>query len=377
MLFSSTFSTRNEDCGRMRPPGKRLLCRSRAFWKPGEAMSSQLRIGVIGYGYWGPNLVRNVNRLADAAAVSVCDYHESRREHVRTQYPGMAALHDWREVVTDPAVDAVIIATPVTTHFELARAALQEGKHVLVEKPMAASLAEAEELLELSSARGLTLMVGHTFLYQGAIRRIAKMASGGELGELLYLDSTRANLGILQDDINVIWDLAPHDFSIMDHVVGEMPLSVSATGATHTDRRLEEIAFVTLHYRDDLIGHVNVNWLSPVKIRKILFGGTRKMVVYDDTEPGEKVKVYDRGVERRSEQDQRHNELIQYRAGDVFVPALDMTEPLFAEVKDFADSIRERRKPLADAESGIRVVRLLELACRSLAQGGVPLEVKP
>jgi len=336
---------------------------------------SRLRVGVIGYGYWGPNLVRNFQELEDAEVVSVCDIRRERREHFEKQYPGLTISEDWQELVRSPAVDAVVVATPVSTHYQIAREALQQGKDVFVEKPLALGADKAGALIELSQRRQRTLMVGHTFLYHGAVRKIRELMDQGELGEPLYLDSTRANLGILQDDINVIWDLAPHDLSIMDFLLRRPPLSVSATGASHTGRGLEDVAFITLHFPDHVIAHVNVNWLSPVKIRRLLVGGTDKMVVFDDNEPSEKVKVYDRGVACSDSPDKRHNELIQYRAGDIFVPQLDLTEALLNEARDFVASIREGRQPLANAESGLRIVKLLELACLSLSRDGAPVEV--
>ncbi len=337
---------------------------------------SQIGIGVIGYGYWGPNLVRNFHDLEDVAVVCVCETRRQRREHLHKHYPGARMIGDWREMIHDRNVDAVVVATPVSTHYQLAREILSGGKHVLVEKPLALKSVEARELIDLAERYRQVLMVGHTFVYHEPVRKIRELVCEGELGELLYLDSTRANLGILQDDINVIWDLAPHDISIMDYLLRRKPVSVCTTGSSHTGRGLEDIAFLTFHYGDNLIGHVNVNWLSPVKIRRMLVGGTRKMIVYDDTEPSEKVKVYDLGIERSDSPGKRHNELIQYRAGDIFVPKLANKEALRTEASDFIDSIRKSRRPQADGESGLRIVQLLELASESLSRGGVPIEVR-
>ena len=337
---------------------------------------SQIGVGVIGYGYWGPNLVRNFHELDDVAVVCVCETRKGRREHLHRHYPGARMIGDWREMLHDRSVDAIVVATPVSTHYQLAREILRGSKHVLVEKPLALKAGEARELIDLAQSRKRILMVGHTFIYHEPVIKIRELVCEGELGEPLYLDSIRANFGILQDDINVIWDLAPHDISIMDYLLRRSPLSVCATGSSHTGRGLEDIAFLTFHYSNNLIGHVNVNWLSPVKIRQLLFGGTRKMIVYDDTEPSEKVKVYDRGIERSDSPEKRHNELIQYRAGDIFVPKLENREALRTEARDFVDSIRESRQPQADGESGLRVVQLLELASESLRRGGVPIEVR-
>jgi predicted dehydrogenase len=339
-------------------------------------ISSSVRIGVIGYGYWGPNLVRNFHELADAEVACVCERRPDRREHLYNHYPLISVVADWRDMLRDDSLDAMVVATPVSTHYELAREILRAGKHVLVEKPLTPGVAQARELIDLAQSRERILMVGHTFVYHGAVRKIRELVCQGELGDLLYLDSTRANLGLIRDDVNVVWDLAPHDISIMDFVLGRPPVAVSATGASHPESRSKDIAFITLHYSDNLIGHVNVSWLSPVKIRKLMIGGTRKMIVFDDNEPSEKVKLYDRGVERSPTTDQRHNRLIQYRSGETVVPKLDLTEALHTEARDFVHSISERRQPLADGESGLRIVQILELACQSLSQGGMPIEVR-
>jgi predicted dehydrogenase len=332
-------------------------------------------VGVIGFGYWGPNLVRNFLELDECEVVGVCDLDRKRLDHLAKHYPGIDSVPNWRELVSDPRVDAVVIATPVSTHYQIAREALEAGKHVLVEKPLAFGSEGAQDLVARAEGKSRVLMVGHTFVYHGAVRKIHDLIRDGELGKVLYFDSTRANLGRLQDDINVVWDLAPHDLSIMDLVVGCTPVSISATGAHHTGRGLEDVAFITLHFADNLIAHINVNWLSPVKIRRVLVGGSRKMIVYDDTEPSEKVKVYDRGIDGNDSPGKRHNDLILHRAGDVFVPRLDLTEALRAEALDFIDSIHGNRRPAADGRSGLRIVRLLELACRSLELDGAPVQV--
>jgi len=334
-----------------------------------------LRIGVIGYGYWGPNLVRSFAALQDAEVACVCDLQQPRREHLGVNYPQVPAVHDWRQLVADPSVDAVVVATPVSTHYAIAREALGNGKHVLVEKPLTVSSAEAAELIEMSRQRQLTLMVGHTFVYQGAVRKIREIVRAGELGEVLYIDSTRANFGILQDDINVVWDLAPHDISIMDFVLDRTPLSVSATGASHTTKGLEEVAFLTFYFPGGLIAHVNVSWLAPIKIRRMIIGGTRRMLVYDDLEAAAKLKIYDCSIELGEAGMKRHSDLMRRSSGDAVIPELNGTEALLMEARDFVGSIRERRPPVADGESGLRVVRLLELASRSLAARGAPVEV--
>ena len=338
-------------------------------------MLSKVRVGVIGYGYWGPNLVRNFLELDDTEVVAVCDRRIERREHLERLAPKLQVISDWRRLVSDPGIDAVVIATQVSTHYGIAREALDCGKHILVEKPLVPSADQARDLLERADRRGCVLMAGHTFLYHGGIRKVRELIQAGELGDLLYLDSVRANLGILQDDVNVVWDLAPHDVSIMDFLVGDTPVSVSATGMCHTGRKLEDIAFLTFRFAGDFIAHLNVNWLSPVKIRSLMIGGRRKMVVFDDTEPSEKVKVFDRGLEREDSPDKRHNDLLLCRAGDIYVPQLDLTEALQLEARDFVECIRCSRRPQADGLSALRIVRLLELACKSLAQGGAPIDI--
>ncbi len=336
---------------------------------------SRLRVAVLGYGYWGPNLVRNFRELEDAEVAAVCDLHWTRKDHWDQHFPALRRLDDWRAAVRDPGVDAVVISTPVSTHFEIARETLRQGKHALVEKPLALRSEEARELVDLAASRDLVLMVGHTFIYHGAVRKIRDLLAAGELGEVLYLDSTRANLGILRDDINVVWDLAPHDISIMDFLLGQAPLAVSATGSSHTRRRLEDVAFLSFQFRGDLIGHINVNWLSPVKVRTLLIGGTRKMIAFDDNEPREKVRVYDHGLERLDTPGKRHNDLIHVRAGSILVPQLDLTEALHIESRDFVDSIRDSRSPEANGAMGLRVVRLLEYASKSLALGGASVSI--
>jgi predicted dehydrogenase len=298
-----------------------------------------------------------------------------RLDYLSKHYPDIKSSRDWRELVSDAGIDALVVATPVSTHYEIAREALDAGKHVLVEKPLAFGSGNAQDLVDRAECASRVLMVGHTFVYHGAVRKIREIVREGELGQVLYFDSTRANLGRLQDDINVVWDLAPHDLSIMDVVLGSTPVSISATGAHHTGRGLHDVAFITLNFANNLIAHVNVNWLSPVKIRRILVGGSRKMILYDDTEPSEKVKIYDRGLDGNDGPGKRHNDLILHRAGDVSVPRLDHTEALRVEAIDFVDSIRSGRRPAADGRSGLQIVRLLEIACRSLELGGTPVQV--
>jgi predicted dehydrogenase len=333
-------------------------------------------IGVIGCGYWGPNLLRNFSENEGAELRWMCDLDARRLEVLGRRYPSAETTRDCKNLFADPRLDAVVISTPVGTHYRFTRAALEAGKHVLVEKPLTPSAREAEELIELAERRGLTLMVDHTFIYTGAVRKIKEIVEGGELGELLYFDSTRINLGLFQPDINVVWDLAPHDLSIMDYILGKPALSVSATGSCHIERGIENIAYVMLRFKDDFIAHFHFNWLAPVKIRRTLIAGSRKMIVYDDIEPVEKVRVYDSGVTANRNtatedaREARYSTLVSYRTGDVWVPQLDPTEALHYVCAEFLDSIRGARASASDGRAGLRVVRLLEAAQQSISDGG-------
>jgi predicted dehydrogenase len=333
-----------------------------------------ISVGVVGCGYWGPNLIRNFAENEQAELRWVCDKDARHLSKVARRYPAARAATDYEELLSDPRLDAVVVVTPVATHFEFTRRALEAGKHVLVEKPFTASVREAEELIALAEARRLTLMVDHTFIYTGAVRRIKEMVAAGELGELLYFDSVRINLGLFQRDINVVWDLAPHDFSIMDYVVGRSATQLLATGSCHIEPGIENIAYVQLRFGDSVIANFHFNWLSPVKIRRTLIAGSRRMVVYDDIEPTEKVRVYDRGVTRNEdgpvEEEEAYKTLVSYRTGDVWVPKLDSTEALHYVCAEFLDAIRHARPPASDGAAGLRVVRLLEAAQQSINDGG-------
>ncbi len=345
-----------------------------------QTVTSKVKVGLIGCGYWGPNLLRN---LAENEAVDlrwICDLDRERLASMGRRYPMAQQTSDCQSLFADPELDAVVIATPVWTHFSFAKAALEAGKHVLVEKPLTASVAEGEALVEMAERNGLTLMVDHTFVYTGAVRKIKELVGSGELGDLLYFDATRINLGLFQNDINVVWDLAPHDFSIMDFVLARQPSAVSATGSCHIKKGIENIAYVMLLFPDEFIAHFHLNWLSPVKIRNTLIAGSRKMVVYDDIEPTEKVRVYDSGVtavqnEEQVDREAAYRTLVSYRTGDVWVPKLDTTEALRYVCQEFLSAITEKRHALTDGEAGVRVVRLLEAAQKSIEQGGnaVPL----
>jgi predicted dehydrogenase len=333
---------------------------------------SAIGIGVIGYGYWGPNLVRNFAEVSGARVVAVSDLSAERLGVIHSRYPSVRTTTDYRDLLADPAVDAVVIATPVSTHCALTLEALQAGKHVLVEKPLAASVAEGERMLEAATRSGRLLMVDHTFVYTGAVRKIKELVDSGRLGRLYYYDSVRVNLGLVQHDINVLWDLAVHDLSIMDFVLGSEPDAVAATGATHIPGRPVNTAYLTCFFAENVLAHFHVNWLAPVKIRRTLLGGDRQMIVYDDLEPSEKVKVYDKGItldDGAGAQALR----VGYRSGDMWAPQLSLVEALKTEAEHFVDCIVRNERPESDGDSGLRVVRILEAATASLMQGGRPV----
>jgi len=332
---------------------------------------SLINIGVIGCGYWGPNLLRNFAENEAAQLRWICDLDEQRLASMSRRYPMAQTTTDYRVVVNDPTVDAVAVVTPVATHFPIAKELLRAGKHVLLEKPLAATAREAEELIELAEQNKRTLMVDHTFVYTGAVRKMKEIVSSGELGDLLYFDSVRINLGLFQRDINVLWDLAPHDLSIMDYLIERQPHAISALGSSHIERGIENIAYLVMLFPDEFIAHFHFNWLAPVKIRRTMIAGSSKMVLYDDIEPTEKVRVYDKGVTAsRASRETDYQTLVSYRTGDVWAPKLDSTEALRYVVAEFLDSIREGRPSLTDGYAGLRVVRLLEAAQRSMRNGG-------
>lgn len=332
-----------------------------------------INVAVIGCGYWGPNLIRNFVACPTTRVTGICDQDAQRLNRCHALCPDASAVTDARYILDDPSTDAVAIATPVRTHAGLALAALDAGKHVLVEKPLAASVSEAEQLVERAERAGRILMVDHTFVYSPPVRKIKELLDAGELGDLYYIDSVRINLGLFQHDINVVWDLAPHDLSILDYLLRRLPRSLSAFGACHVDtcREIEDVAYLNLDMGGGLLASFHVNWLSPVKIRHFIVGGTRKSVVYNDLDVAERVKVYDRGVTVAQDGESRSGVLIGYRTGDVWIPHLDNTEPLQTMVRHFAECIITGRQPITDGASGLRVVRILDAAQRSIkAQGG-------
>jgi predicted dehydrogenase len=339
-------------------------------------------ISVVGYGYWGPNLVRNFWEAPGVRLVSVCDLRAERLAGVQVRYPAVEITASFGDVLNDSRVDAVAIATPVSSHFDLALRALQAGKHVFVEKPIAATTEQAQRLVEEADRRGLVLAVDHTFIHTGAVRKMRELVEDG-LGEVYYYDSVRVNLGLFQHDVSVIWDLAVHDLSIMDYVLPVKPVAVSATGVSHVAGEPENIAYLNLLFENKLIGHVHVNWLAPVKIRRTLIGGSSKMIVYDDLEVSEKIKVYDKGItlnghgNGNGNGDKRYQMLVGYRTGDMWAPQLDIKEALGIELREFVACIEHSKKPTADGHAGLRVVRILEAATRSLAERGRVIELEP
>ena len=334
-----------------------------------------IRLGVIGYGYWGPNLVRNFGEVAGAQVAAVSDLSADRLAVVRRRHPGVLTTTDCDELLRNPGIDAVAIATPVSTHYELAMRALEQGKHVLVEKPLTTTSVEAARLIEAADRRRLVLMVDHTFVYTAAVRKIQELVSSGRLGEVYYYDSVRVNLGLFQHDVNVIWDLAVHDLAILDFVIPQRPCAVSATGMNHVPGSLANIAYVTAFFEGNLIAHIHVNWLAPVKLRRTLIGGSQRMIVYDDLEPSEKVKIYDKGIMvQDSGPESLYKTLIGYRTGDMLAPQLDLTEALRIEAQHFVQCIEQRSRPITGGEAGLRVVSLLEAATHSMNLRGQLVE---
>jgi predicted dehydrogenase len=332
-----------------------------------------ISVGIIGYGYWGPQIARNFNGISDCTLSVICDKSAESLRRAKRMYPGVALTCDARDVLCSPDIDAVAVITPVWTHFELAKAALQNGKHVFVEKPFTSTVAQAEELVELAARKHLYIMVDHTFLFTGAVKKIRELIDAGMLGELYYYDSTRVNLGLFQHDVNVLWDLAPHDLSIMDHLITAKPDVVIATGQKHLNG-YEDVAYLTVYFDNSVIAHINVNWLSPVKVRTTLLGGEKKMLVWNDLEADEKVKVYDKGVSITNGEGV-YNLLVSYRSGDMWAPKIEQIEALNLEARYFIDCINKQETPFNDGRAGLRVVRLLEAAEQSLKERGKAIGV--
>ncbi len=333
-----------------------------------------IKVGVIGFGYWGPNVARNFNLPGISQVVAIADKSKNCLARAEQAFPQAKVTADAKDILESSEIDVVAVVTPVWTHFEIAKAALNHGKHVFVEKPFTASVAQAEELIELAARKKLQIMVDHTFLFTGAVRKIRQLVDEGTLGNLFYYDSMRVNLGLFQHDINVIWDLAPHDLSIMDYVIQKEPEAMVATGEKHLNN-LVDIAFLTIYFPGNVVAHINVNWLSPVKVRTTLIGGEKKMVVWNDLEADEKIKIYDKGVSVKNGEGM-YNLLVSYRSGDMWAPRVEQTEALKAEVTHFMDCIAAGRAPINDGVAGLRVVRLLEAAEKSLQARGKLVEIE-
>jgi predicted dehydrogenase len=332
-----------------------------------------VKFGVIGYGYWGPNVVRNLDHLDGSQVVAVCDKSPTSRKRIQKAHPHVKVASDSADLLSSTEIDAIAVVTPVWTHYELTKAALEQGKHVFVEKPFTSDSNQAEELINLAAKKNLKIMVDHTFLFTGAVKKIGELLEEGTLGRVYYYDSTRVNLGLFQHDVNVIWDLAPHDLSIIDHLIKETPEAVSATGQTHLNG-FEDVAFITVYFPNKIIAHINVNWLSPVKVRTTLIGGEKKMLVWNDLEADEKIKIYDKGVHITSREG-LYNLLVNYRSGDMWAPQVEQVEALKEELAYFIDCIVNNQNPSNDGVAGLRVVKLLEAANASVKKRGALVQL--
>ncbi len=333
-------------------------------------------VAVVGCGYWGPNVIRNFSALEDCALRGICELDARRLEPLKRRYPAVRATSDYDELLGDPDVDAVAICTPTASHFPLASAALSAGKHVFVEKPLTDSVDTAEQLVELAETSERILQVDHIFVYSGAVQKIRSVIDEGKIGDLLYVDCVRVNLGLFQSDLNVVWDLAAHDVSIISYLVNQIPEWISAIGSAHYGP-LESQAYVTIKYRDPLLAHVHVNWLAPVKLRSTLIGGSKQMIVYNDLEPSEKIRIYDKGVTLLGDRHSRERALVDYRTGDMFAPHIERTEPLEQACRTFLAAIKTRTPPLTDGRAGLAVVRILDAAQRSMRKSGERIYLEP
>ncbi len=335
-----------------------------------------IKVGVIGFGYWGPNIARNFSQNPELELVGIAELSEKRRAVARNIYPNIPLYNDAKSLLRESRIDAVAIIASVSTHYKLAKEALESGKHVLIEKPMTSSVAEAEKLIVIAQKKNLILMVDHTFVYSPAVRKIKEKLDDKELGDLYYFDSVRINLGLFQQDVNVVWDLAPHDISIMQHLLNSKKVkSVCAQGASHTPSGIENIAYVTVNFYNDFLAHFHVNWLAPTKIRRILIGGTEKMLVFDDVQPSEKIKIYDKGITVTNGRESLYKTLIQYRIGDIHVPNIPNTEALKIETAHFVDCITNGTTSDSNGEDGLYVVKILEAAQNSLNKDGKNIKI--
>lgn len=323
-------------------------------------------IAIVGYGYWGPNLTRNFAEAEGAAMMMCCDSDPQRLALAQKRFPALTCVTDFDEALRNQGVNAVAIATPVHTHYELAKRAIKAGKHVLVEKPLTARVDHAEELVALAEKHGVVLMVDHVFIYSPPVLKMKELVAQGRLGKLFFIDSVRINLGLFQHDVNVVWDLAPHDLSIVDFLVERLPVSLTACGSTHANHDIEDIAYLNLDYGDGLIANFHVNWLSPVKVRQMIIGGSERGLIYDDLHVDEKVKVYDRGIDVDEDPNRRHKALISYRSGDIWSPNLSTREPLARMAEHFVTCVKTGQRPVSDGKSGLRIVKILDAAQRSI-----------
>jgi predicted dehydrogenase len=331
------------------------------------------KVGVVGYGYWGPNIARNFHSSQEAELTAVSDLDAHRLGLAKVHYPFINEYPDYRDLIRAKDIDIVAVVTPVSSHFELAKAALENGKHIFVEKPFTSTSDQARELIDLAGKKGLKIMVDHTFLFTGAVQKIKEIIQSEELGQLFFYDSVRVNLGLFQHDLNVIWDLAPHDLSIMSHLIDKEPASVSVQGSIHLDGNVEDVAYICIHFEDKrFMAHFHVNWLSPVKVRQTLISGDKKMLIWDDLSPDEKVKIYDRGVDvnGRDTKNGIHRLLVSYRSGDISIPRIESTEALRREVDYFINCLKNNEEPHNNGEAGLRIVQILEAADLSLQSDG-------
>jgi predicted dehydrogenase len=340
-----------------------------------KADKTMVTVGVVGCGYWGPNLIRNLRQLPDCRLKSICDTSEQRLRHMRRLHPDVATTNNFAELLADPELDAIVIATPVRFHFEMTKAVLNAGKHVLVEKPLARSVAEGSELVALAERLGLVLMVGHTFLFSPAVRRMKEIIDHGDIGKLHYISARRLNLGLFQKDINVAWDLAPHDISIILHLLDEFPLSVSCQGSSHVTRGIEDVTMTYLNFAKNRCAFIQNSWLDPKKVRQMTVIGSQRMIVYDDTEPLEKLKIYDARVEVPPHYDTFAEFTYSYHYGDAYVPYIKQDEPLKLECQHFIECVIQGSAPLSDGQLGLNVVRILEGAGESLRHLGASVSL--
>ncbi|MEW5691884.1 MAG: Gfo/Idh/MocA family oxidoreductase [Candidatus Hydrogenedentota bacterium] len=328
-----------------------------------------IKVGVIGYGYWGPNIARNFNIIESAKLIAICDSDKKARERARKMYPYVNIVANSDDIIKSKDIDVIAIVTPVSSHFNLAKKALQNGKHIFIEKPFISNSVQGEELIQIAEKKKLTIMVDHTYIFTGSIKKIKELIDNKIVGNLFYYDSTRVNLGLFQHDVNVIWDLAVHDVAIMDFLINKKPVAVSATGSKHFCRDLEDVAFLTLYFNDNFIAHFNVNWLSPVKIRLTLIGGDKKMVLWNDLESDEKIKIYDKGVDIKTVEG-KYKLLVDYRSGDMYAPKLERKEALKTEIEYFIECIEKNKRVINDGYAGLRVIKILEASNKSLKKFG-------